>query len=484
MIRVAILAGVSTDVQAADDKASIPDQLATCRDFIKANNAIETDHYVMDGYSRTGYDSLDEAMVDIPPLKHAIEAARDGKYDILLLDNWDRLGDLGQLVHTRFRWKYKKQLHSVRQSGKLQDPSEYDPNLDESGAIDMHIQGILQTYRIAKMRRGNALGTKKRVEDGKHSRGYSWGYRRNEAGELEPDPVIANLLIRIKDGLLSGMTTDQLADMANETGILSTRGGKWRKGRISMLLHNPFYAGKVFKDRWYASSSISRVTGKKYRLMKRNPDPELYDGAHPPLWSYEEFLRIKDELETRYLKMSHNNPKNFSGLLVCGVCGRPGEFMHGFYICRPPHEGRMKIDVNFADEWLGREIAEQLKQVTDDTQQEVKPDDTAKKIAAIDRRIAIVHNGMEDETYTATQGGARINAYKKERQRILDEQSNDAARVANRQRLLETRDMMGEQIDELPYLLATETPKGNNLMLRRIVREILITGDKAVVHFV
>ena len=74
MIRFGILAGVSTDVQAGD-KASIPDQIATCRRAIAQLGAVEIDCFTMDGYSRTGYDSLADAMNDIPPLKEAIVGA-------------------------------------------------------------------------------------------------------------------------------------------------------------------------------------------------------------------------------------------------------------------------------------------------------------------------------------------------------------------------------------------------------------------------
>lgn len=68
MIRFATLAGVSSDVQKGEDKASIPDQIKTCRAVIKQLGGIEIDVYIMDGYSRSGYDSLDVAMGDIPPL--------------------------------------------------------------------------------------------------------------------------------------------------------------------------------------------------------------------------------------------------------------------------------------------------------------------------------------------------------------------------------------------------------------------------------
>src|SRR5690349_8041945 len=149
-VKFGILVGVSSDVQ-VEDKASIPDQIQTCRATIEQLGGEEVGCYVMDGYSRTGYDSLADAMEDIPPLKEAIQAAEKNQYDVLILDNWDRLGDLGQLVHTRYK-KYRKQIYSARQSGRLHDPDTYDPYSDESAGIDMHIQAIIQQYRMNKIR--------------------------------------------------------------------------------------------------------------------------------------------------------------------------------------------------------------------------------------------------------------------------------------------------------------------------------------------
>jgi hypothetical protein len=167
-IRFAILAGVSTEQQATPEKLSIPDQLTRCRERIAQSAGIETSGpYIMDGYSRTGYDSLEVAMQEIPPLAQAIQAAAADQYDVLIMDNFDRLGDLGFIVKTRFK-KLRKQLYSVRQSGKLATPRDYDPYASETDDIAMYVEGIIQSYRINKIRRGWNIGVPERARKGLH----------------------------------------------------------------------------------------------------------------------------------------------------------------------------------------------------------------------------------------------------------------------------------------------------------------------------
>lgn len=178
MIRFAILAGVSSDRQAHEHKDSIPDQIKFCRGKIKALGGLETvEPFIMDGYSRTDYDSLPAAMADIPPLAQCIEAATKDEYDVLMLDNFDRLGDLGLMVGARFR-KLRKQLYSARQSGVLADPRTYDPHDNEAADIDMYVEGLINRYRINKMRRGWKVGVPKRIDLGLPPFRVAYGYDR------------------------------------------------------------------------------------------------------------------------------------------------------------------------------------------------------------------------------------------------------------------------------------------------------------------
>ena len=71
--RFITLAAVSKDEQAID-RASIPSQLEITRATGERLGGTFVNQYVIDGYSRTAYYNLDDALADIPPLKECINA--------------------------------------------------------------------------------------------------------------------------------------------------------------------------------------------------------------------------------------------------------------------------------------------------------------------------------------------------------------------------------------------------------------------------
>jgi hypothetical protein len=485
MIRFGLLCGVSRDTQMGDDKASIPDQIKTCRAAIQQLGGREVALYVMDGYSRSGYDSLSDALGDIPPLKEALEAAEQNIYDVLILDNFDRLGDLGMLVHTRFK-KYRKQLYSARQSGRLQDPSDYNPNLDESAVLNMHVQGIIQSYRIQKLQRGYQLGVQKRVEQGKYAQGFPCGYRKNVNGELELDEPYASLLVMFKDQFLEGKTLPAIAKAANESGIPSPRSGKWHAATVHNILSNPFYSGKVFRHRWLVQGShISQNTGRRNYSMKRNRDPELYDGNHPPLWTYAEYRRIYDELFERGRKFPRHNFRTFSGLLLCPICGKTARYVKGQrgrarWRCDPTHANPINILDSEAGALVGKALSDALKNY-DKNSQSIKMVETNDEgaILAIDKQIARVQQGYEKELYTADQAKEKIGKLKGQKEAIRAARLNIEEQQDAHERMAATRDKLLPKLDAFVEMLSRDDMmEQNNRTLRNIVKNIVVKDNK------
>lgn len=468
-IRAAILCGVSSDAQAREDKASIPDQIRACRNYIETNGATEAGLYVMPGFSRTGYDSLADAMNDIPDLKRAVDAAANNEYDVLLLDNWDRLGDIGQLLYTRFRWKLRKQLHSIRQSGKLQDPANYDPKLDTAGSIGIHVQGILQTYRIDKQLRNIEIGVQQRVEDGKYSYGFPTGFTKTGW-----DEATATLIIYLEAEFMKGATLDQLEVIANASGIKPKRADRWRAEVIRGILMNPFYAGKVFNHRYRRLEKRISAKGKRVNVMRPNKDAKMYDGAHEPLWSWDEHLRILEELQDRYEHMARHNVKNFSGLLRCGICDKPMKLYNGTYACYPLHPDPIRLTLEQVDEQIGPALVKALKdydEVSQPKQEDIGGSDT---IAAIDREIAKVQDLVIKELFTETEGKRKIDVLRAKKKFIQDTNANQGQKTLRLANFLSKRQQLLPEIDELPILLKIRTPEDNNRFLRGLVRRIIV----------
>lgn len=321
--RFGVLTAVSSDPQADEDKGSLDDQEVFARSAGEAQGGIETTKpFVLDGYSRTGYINLSDALEDIPPLKDAVEALENNQYDVLIVDNIERLGDLAPMLFTLFG-RHRKQIHSARQSGRIFDPKQYDPAMDESASIMMHVEGILQKYRINKIRRGWTLGVPARVNKGLHPLSLAFGYRLSGDGQPAIQvPEECKLLIELKDKMLAGETYESLAQYAEASGVRPKRSDHWQRNVIKKMMVNPFYAG------------IVRFGYVRKRVATPRSEWKTGKGKHVPLWDEATYYALVAEGKRRLEgKRNYAGRYPYSGLTVCGVCDDKVS-RHG----KPPYE--------------------------------------------------------------------------------------------------------------------------------------------------
>lgn len=359
-IRCWILAGVSTDGQAREEKDSIPDQLRKCRKFIASNDCIEAGFSVMDGYTRNDYDSLEVAMRDIPPLAETIQAAESNEYDILLLDNYERLGDLGLMVGARFR-RLRKQIHSTRQSGRLIDPDEYDPYASEAADIDMYVEGIINRYRNNKIRRGWLIGVPKRIDDGLNPFRIPYGYTRID----KKTPAVQNdnvkYIFMMKNWLFDGRPVVWILQQLDAIGAPTPSGKakRWHSDTVKNILLNPFYAGIVAIGQ--KRKAKPKKYGKPYRQRAHRSDWKKYSiGKHVPLWDEATYMAIQNEYARREgLKNYARVVYPLAGLLQCSECSqrlvrvmvsRSGKLIPGLACKHGP--SHIKLDYQTAIEHL------------------------------------------------------------------------------------------------------------------------------------
>ena len=149
-----------------------------------------------------------------------------------------------------------------------------------------------------------------------------FGYRRvkvndgvKERPTLEVDPATAPVV-------------KEICKTLNDRGV-TNRGRRWYKGGLHYLLTNEAYTGTA-------------VWGKTAKGEKA-PTPVRVEGAWPALVSRELFDEVQQAMRDRAPKVrkpaSVGSRFLLSGLLKCGVCGRPytgqgaksGQF--AYYIC-------------------------------------------------------------------------------------------------------------------------------------------------------
>jgi hypothetical protein len=472
-IRFAILAGVSTEGQAREDKLSIPDQIEKCRERIAQYEGFEAiGPFIMNGYSRSGYDSLDVAMSEIPPLGEAIHAAHDDQYDVLIMDNFDRLGDLGVIVKTRFK-KLRKQLYSTRQSGKLILPDQYDPYASEDADIAMYVEGIIQSYRINKIRRGWNVGIPKRASDGLHPLCISYGYRvRSKSEPAEQIPEEVELIIKMKDWFLQGATLQQICERADASGVKPRRGApRWARTVVKRIILNPYYAGIIIFGRY------------KVIEKKRIPQPPSKwvksQGKHIPLWDEITYYAILSEQERRDGLRSRAQTYALTGLLECSICQTPVH-RHGkqstnwiYMNCSAP-KTHIALRYEVALQLVANAIVLAMTNYKNNPVVTDSSDTYDQKIRHQQSLRQRVQEGFEAELYTAIEAQSKIVAAETEIERLIRTRERASQQHRQKQALLQFAD---QDLNRMRAWIIEDSPSIVNLFLTSLCEKIVITPD-------
>ena len=468
--RFGVLAAVSSDPQAREDKASLPDQIQTARAAGQAQGGVETtEPFVLDGYSRTGYYNLTDALEDIPPLAEAIEAAQQNKYDVLIVDNLERLGDLAPMVYTLFK-KHAKQIHSARQPSPIHDPRKYSPYDDETSGIMIAVEGIIQGYRINKIRRGWQLGVPARVDRGLHPLSLTYGYKlagKNEPAEQVPE--ICALILRMKDMMLAGATYAELTRMAQDSGIPPPRSDRWHRQVVKQILLNPFYAG------------IVRFGAFRRRLPAPKSEWRTAEGKHKPLWDEATHRALLAEAKRRLEgKRNYASRYPFTGLTVCGTCGAKIS-KHGkayeYLACKSFKHWSMRYEK--AVPYLAGVVVDQFKRYQSAPH---VPVDLSPLRAQLEDAQALrtrIQTGYEKGIYSDREAAAKIQAAEVRAEEIAEQ----IARLEQEERTWEERQRHREdvEIDELLLAVHEADPEVINHLLFELIEKIVLTPGDAVV---
>lgn len=384
--KYACLAAVSKEEQATEDHDSLDYQVKVSRAFGDHMGGVFTRDYRAEGFSRSGWWDLTPALEQCEGFFELARDARRHSFDVVIVENYDRLGDLAFAFFNYFQGIGAPyiQLRSVVQKLMIEEPETYHPRRDESTVNAIADALKVNKYRTDKIFRGFDMGNAKRAREGKYATQIPYGYVKIDKSTVKPDPVVAPLLQKMVEMYLSGSTMSQVVRYANESGIRSKKGGKWWDHVVEMMFKNPFYSGKTFFKRWNPDEKGN------YRM--RQETPELYDGKHEALWPHDTYLKLVAEISRRHRFILQPRDYNFTGLLLCSECGEvlhitynPKSPQHRYWRCDNKH---VSIKVEHANEMVAAEISRLL----NDTEYNRAPkaearDFTEKSIRAVDAQI-------------------------------------------------------------------------------------------------
>ena len=316
----ALYARVSSDRQDVD--LSVSAQLRALKEYAKAN-----------GYS-VAREYVDEAesgrVANRPQFREMIEEGSKPKspFEVILVWKFSRFT--------------RKREHAVAFKSMLRRKGIRVVSITEQAednATGRLLEGIIES--VDEFYSENLAQEVVRGMREAASRGFflasnaPFGYKRvkvNDGGKerptLEIDPATAPVVSEIFEKSLRGSGLKEICKELNERGI-TNRGKRWYKGTLHYVLRNEAYTGTA-------------VWGKTSKGEKTQ-DPVRVEGAWPALVSRELFDDVQQAMSDRAPKVRRparvGSRFLLSGLLKCGVCGRPysaqgaksGQF--AYYIC-------------------------------------------------------------------------------------------------------------------------------------------------------
>ena len=316
----ALYARVSSDRQDVD--LSVSAQLRALKEYARAN-----------GYS-VAREYIDEAesgrVADRPQFREMIEEGSKPKapFEVILVWKFSRFTRKREHAVAFKSQLRRKGIRVVSITEQAEDNATgrllegIIESVDEYYSENL-AQEVVRGMREAALR-GFFLGSK-----------APFGYRKvkvsdgaKERPTLEVDPATAPVVKEIFEKSLRGSGLKELCKELNERGV-TNRGKRWNKGGLHYVLRNEAYTGAA-------------VWGKTSKGDK-DADPVRVEGAWPALVSRELFEDVQQAMSERAPKVQRparvGSPYLLSGLLRCGVCGKPysaqgaksGQF--AYYIC-------------------------------------------------------------------------------------------------------------------------------------------------------
>lgn len=306
---------VSTERQVLEGY-SISAQKENLTNFAKSHDFKVYDIYADEGISGKNIEGR-------PSVKRLIKDIKDGKIDVVLLQQFDRLtrsiSDTQEFIDL-FK-KYDVDAWSINDGGMVDITSS-------NGRFMTLLKGLFgQHERELTAERIKVAFSRKARE------GYTlccgctpYGYRREKGNKViivkqDEAKVVRRIFKMYADGTpfttiartltAEGIPTKRAGQTVNikkDGEIVDTKTfvGVWTQKTIRLILSNPVYIGKV-----------------RYGIDRK--DYYIGDGKHKPIISEKLWNEVQDKISKIETKVHTNRPKDdvyFCGTLVCGVCGK------------------------------------------------------------------------------------------------------------------------------------------------------------------
>lgn len=308
--RVYCLYRVSTTKQVDHDEqnqADIPMQRKACREF-----AERMGWRIIREEQETGVSGFKVCAADRDKLQLVKEHAEKGKFDILLVFMFDRLGRKSDETPFVVEWFVK---NGIRVWSVNEGEQRFESHTDRLTNYIRFWQADGESQKTS-IRTKTALG--QMVQEGRFRGGVApYGYRLEKSGVMnkrkhevnklvidEEEAEVINMMYNLC--VSSGYGRWRIAMFLNDKGIKTRNGANWHESSVGAILKNVTYKGIL------RSGTTFSEPFRELQII----DPHTFDLAQELI---EE--RINEKKEERTTPLNTSGQSLLSGNVFCGHCG-------------------------------------------------------------------------------------------------------------------------------------------------------------------
>ncbi|GHU44414.1 hypothetical protein FACS1894111_11650 [Clostridia bacterium] len=296
---------------AITESMSIPHQhlmLDAHIDCLEIPNA-EILEFVDNGHSGTN--------MERPAVQELIELVRSGRINCIVVKDFSRFSrnamDSGYFIEQVFP------LYGVRFIA-VSDDFDSDNYKGDTGGIDVAFKFLMHEYYSQDLSKKVKSAKRIQMMRGENIGSHAiYGYHKNALGKWELDPETAEIVRRIFQMKIGGMSTGQIRDLlAAEKQLTPSRylarfhqldtlqSNMWTADMVLMILKREQYTGTYIAGR----REVKEV-GSYKKIYKPKEDWIIIPGSHPPIISKEDFTKAQESLE-KYKSCRTSKPISLS----------------------------------------------------------------------------------------------------------------------------------------------------------------------------
>jgi len=451
--------------------------------FSLAAQADRLENYVkvQDGWRivRRFTDSASGATLERPGLRDALQEARAGVYELLLVYRVDRLSrNVRQLAQV---------ADELEKAGvALRSATEPFDTSSPAGKMMLQMLGVFAEFERATIVERISAGMERAASQGGWVVGrVPYGYLRDRGTNLiHPAEPQADVVRRIFAMYAEGqMGAARIADVMNAEGHRTKNGTPFCARIVLSVLNNPIYAGRV-----------------EFRGT-------IHPGLHTPIVdqaTFESVVRILEERgESQALKRGHPSDYVLSGVIRCGRCrkayvgtsarGRKG--LYHYYVCST----RYRYGTGFCSgdrlpkDGLEDAVIEQMRDVYRNTSlieeaiaqnalEDAQPtEDASRRLAGVRQELAGATRSL-DRYFGAFEEGSlspadcqeRITKLKAHIDALTAEEASLAEKAAEGPEEIPSACDIAEWATDLDTLLRAGSAQQRKALMRLLVKELRV----------